>query len=148
MLTEHVAGLEHGFLGMTQGLTQSWFLHASFDEQSSSSSHPAKGSGSTNMIIILILNDLYYLKYYQILAILAYCFILTVFITGNIPSSYVTCVTCTNHCPQWKGILDLAYSILSTWFDSSTRILTFFVYASLPRGAFSVSFATWIFDWN
>ena len=47
LLTEQVAGLVHGFLGMTQGLTQSWFRQASLEEQSSSSSQPTIGSGST-----------------------------------------------------------------------------------------------------
>ena len=50
--TEHVAGFEHGFLGTTQGLIQSWLRQASLDEQSSSSSQPASGSGSTKIMII------------------------------------------------------------------------------------------------
>ena len=49
LFTEQLAGLEHGFLGTTQGLIQSSFRHASKDEQSLLSVHPITGSGSTKV---------------------------------------------------------------------------------------------------
>ena len=94
-----MAGLVHGFLGMTQGLTQSWFLHASFEEQSSSSSQPTIGSGSTE--IVKIDGKRFKLEKYKSKCyakkLLNHKVILTVFVTSNVSSSNVSSVASTDH---------------------------------------------------